>query len=62
MRKRKSSRRYTWEIRRLTATAAALVGLVDAPDEKSGLESAINDKNLKIRPEDQKRLIAVRHQ
>ncbi len=61
MRKRKGRRGYTWEIRRSTATPAAFIGLVDAPDEKSALETAIKDKKLQIRPEDQKRLIAVRH-
>jgi hypothetical protein len=58
MRKKKD---YTWEIHRVTATPAAFLGLVNAPDEKSALKAAIKDKNLKIRPEDQKRLIAVRH-
>ncbi len=58
MRKKKQ---YTWEIHRVTATPAAFIGLVEAPDEKSALETAIKDKKLQIRPEDQKRLIAVRH-
>ncbi len=58
MRKKKD---YTWEIHRVTATPAALLGLAEAPDEKSALKVAIKDKNLKIRPGDQKRLIAVRH-
>jgi hypothetical protein len=43
----------------LTASPAAFVGLVDAPDEASAKERAI--KQFAIRPEDQKRLIAVRH-
>ncbi len=60
MRKRKGQREYTWEIHRVTATPAAFIGLVEAPDEKSALERAIKDKNLEIRPGDQKRLIAVR--
>jgi hypothetical protein len=51
---------YTWEIRRLKASPAAFVGLVDAPDEASVVETAI--KGYDIRTEDQKRLIAVRHQ
>jgi hypothetical protein len=58
---RKRARELTWEIRRLTATPAALVGFVNAPYEKSALEIAIKDKNLKNRLEDQKRPIAVRH-
>ncbi len=37
MRKRKAQRGYTWEMRRLTGTPAAFIGLVDAPDEKSAL-------------------------
>ena len=61
MRKRRGKRAYTWEIRRITATPAAFVGLVDAPDAESALATAIKDKHLNIRAEDQKRLIAVRH-
>jgi len=50
----------TWEIRRLKASPAALVALVDAPDEASAIKRAV--KEYAIRPEDEKRLIAVRHQ
>jgi hypothetical protein len=40
MHKRKRAGELMWEIRRLTATPAALVGFVNAPDEKSALEIA----------------------
>jgi gamma-glutamylcysteine synthetase len=63
-RKRKSSQRQrrrvaTWQISRLRATPAAFIGLIDAPDAASAKERAI--KQFANRPEDQKRLIAVRH-
>ncbi len=57
--KRKPARSPTWEIRRLRATPAAFIGLVDAPDETSAVKAAI--KQFAIRPQDQKHLIAVRH-
>jgi len=50
----------TWEIRRLKASPAAFFGLVDPPDEAKANELAI--KQFAIRPEDQKRLIALWHQ
>jgi len=60
-RKNQRSRRVAaWQISRLRGTPAAFVGLVDAPDEKSAVAAAI--KLFAVRPEDQKRLIAVRHQ
>ena len=64
-RKRKSSQRQrrrvaTWQISSLRGTPAAFIGLVDAPDEATAKERAI--EQFAIRPEDQKRLIAVRHQ
>jgi hypothetical protein len=64
-RKRKSSQRQrrrvaTWQISRLRGTPAAFIGLIDAPDAASAKERAI--KQFAIRPEDQKRLIAVRYQ
>jgi hypothetical protein len=55
---RKTKKEYTWEIRRLKASPAAFVGLVDAPDEASAVTGAI--KRFNVRPEDQGRLIAVR--
>ncbi len=58
--RKKPPRIPTWEIRRLKATPAAYIGLVDAPNEASAVKAAI--KQFAIRPEDQKRLIAVRHQ
>ena len=62
MRKRKSNQRQRrvtpWQISRLRGTPAAFVGLVDAPDAATAKERAI--KQFAIRPEDQKRLIAVR--
>ncbi len=57
--KKKELRTPTREIRRLKATPAAFIGLVDAPDETSAVKAAI--KQFAIRPQDQKRLIAVRH-
>ena len=60
-RKQRERRRVaTWQISRLRGTPAAFIGLVDAPDAASAKERAI--KQFSIRPEDQKRLIAVRHQ
>ena len=47
----------TWEIRRLKATPAAFIGLVDAPDETSAVRAAI--KQFAIPPRHQKSLIAV---
>ena len=60
MRRVRKTKERTWEIRRLKASPAALVGLVHAPDEASAIKRAV--KEYEIRPEDQKRLIAVRHQ
>jgi hypothetical protein len=62
MRKSKPVRKKapTWEIRRLKATPAAFVRLVDAPDETTAVKAAI--KQFAIPPRDQKSLIAVRHQ
>ena len=58
---RKRERRVaTWEVSRLKASPAAFIGLIDAPDEASAIKAAI--KQFTIRPQDQKRLIAVRHQ
>jgi len=59
-RKSKSQRRprvATWQISKLRGTPAAFVGLVDAPDADTAKERAI--KQFRVRPEDQKRLIAV---
>jgi ribosomal protein S2 len=57
---RKSKKDYTWEIRRLKASPAALVAVVDTPDETSAIKEAI--KQFNVQPEDQKRLIALRRQ
>jgi len=48
----------TWEVRRLTASPATFVGFVEAPDEAGAVKAAI--KQFDVRPQDQKRLIAVR--
>jgi hypothetical protein len=53
------ARARSWEIRRLKATPAAFVGLVDAPNEGSAIKAAI--KQFAIRPQDQKSLIALPH-
>jgi hypothetical protein len=58
--KEKQSPVPRWEIRRLKATPAAFIGLVDAPDQTSAVRVAI--KQFAIPPRDQKSLIAVRHQ
>jgi hypothetical protein len=62
-RKRKNQRQQrrvaTWQISKLRGTPAAFVGLIDAPDAATAKDRAI--KKFAIRPEDQKRLIAVRH-
>jgi len=60
MPKTKKRRTPTWEIRRIKATPAAFIGLVDAPDQASAVKAAI--KQYGIRPQDQKSLIALRHQ
>jgi hypothetical protein len=60
MRRVRKTKKPTWEIRRLKASPAAFIGLVDAPHEAKAKELAI--KQFEIRPEDRKRLIAVRHQ
>ena len=60
MRRVRKTKEFTWEIRRLKASPAALVGLVEAPDEASAIKRAV--KEYEIRREDHKRLIAVRHQ
>ena len=57
--RRAARRATTWQISRLRGTPAAFVGLVDAPDAATAKQRAI--KQFAIRPEDQKRLIAVRH-
>jgi hypothetical protein len=57
---RKTKKEYTWEIRRLKASPAAFVGLIDAADEATAVKVAL--KQFNVRPEDQKRLIALRHQ
>jgi len=59
MRRRKREKERTWEIRRLKATPAALIGLINAPDAAKAKERAI--KQFDIRPEDRGRLIAVQH-
>jgi hypothetical protein len=57
-RKNQRSRRVTtWQISRLRGTPAAFVGLIEAPDESGAIKAAI--KQFDVRPEDQKRLIAV---
>ena len=59
MRKSKKSARReppAWEVYRLKSSPAAFVGIVYAEDEKSALTTAIEEH--KIRPADQKRLIA----
>jgi hypothetical protein len=58
--KKKQRRTPTWQIGRLRGTPAAFVGLIDAPDAATAKGLAI--KQFAIWPEDQKRLIAVRHQ
>ena len=60
MPKRKSKRQQLqWEIRRLKASPAVFVGLVDAPDEAKAKELAI--KQFDIRKEDQDRLLVRRY-
>lgn len=59
MRRVRKTKERTWEIRRLKVTPAALIGLVNAPDEAKAKERAI--KQFEIRPEDRDRLIAVQH-
>ena len=59
-RESKKKKERTWEIRGLTASPAAFVGLVDAPDEAKAKALAI--KQFAIPPKDQKRLIALWHQ
>ena len=59
MRKKVRTKKYQWEVLRLKASPAAFVGLVYAPDEKTALKTAI--KELKIRPDDQGRLIVRPH-
>ncbi|MGA7912257.1 MAG: hypothetical protein WCC30_12020 [Candidatus Dormiibacterota bacterium] len=60
MPKRKSKRQQLqWEIRRLKASPAVFVGLVDAPDEAEAKELAI--KQFDIRKEDQDRLLVRRY-
>ena len=60
MPKRKSKRQQLqWEIRRLKASPAVFVGLVDAPDEDKAKELAI--KQFDIRKEDRDRLLVRRY-
>ena len=60
MPKRKSKRQQLqWEIRRLKASPAVFVGLVDAPDEAKAKELAI--KQFDIRKEDRDRLLVRRY-
>jgi hypothetical protein len=56
----KRRRVATWRVSRLRGTPAAFVGTVEAADEATAKERAI--KQFGVRPEDRKRLIAVRHQ
>ena len=56
----RKTKELTWAIRRLKASPAALVGLVEAPDEAAAIKRSI--KEYDVRREDHKRLIAVRHQ
>ncbi len=51
-------KQLAWEVLRLKSTPVAFMGLVYAPDEKSALETAI--KELEIRPEDRDRLLIRR--
>ena len=59
MPKAKKKRTPTWEIRRIKATPAAFIGLVNAPDKTNAVKAAI--KQFAIRPQDQRSLIAMRH-
>lgn len=58
-RQSRKSRVRTFEIIKLRGTPAAFVGLVDAPDAATAIRAAI--KLFRIRPEDQRRLLARLH-
>ena len=51
-------KQYTWNIYHIKGTPAALLGHVEAPDEETAIERAIEE--FKISPALQKRLLAQR--
>jgi hypothetical protein len=53
-----AGKQYSWAIYRLKGTPAKLLGNVEAPDEESAIEKAIEE--FKITRELQKRLLAQR--
>ena len=59
MRRVRKTKERTWEIRRLKASPAAFIGLVDAPDKEAALKAAI--KQFDIRKEDRDRLLVRRY-
>jgi hypothetical protein len=59
MRRVRKKKERTWEIRRLKASPAVFIGLVDAPDEAKAKELAI--KQFDIRKEDRDRLLVRRY-
>jgi 1,2-phenylacetyl-CoA epoxidase PaaB subunit len=52
---RKKEKLLQWEVLLIKASPAALIGLVEAPDEQTALKVAI--EQFKVRPVDQWRLI-----
>jgi hypothetical protein len=58
MRKRKSKSVPEWQVMRLRASPAPLVGYVSARDEKAALQAAI--KQFNVRSADQRRLVVLR--
>jgi hypothetical protein len=52
-------REYQWQVIRLKPSPAVFVGIVDAPDEASAKNLAI--EQFDIRPEDRDRLLIRRH-
>ncbi len=56
--KSKQKKPIQWKVYRLTASPAAFVGIVHAPDEKAALKAAV--KEFAITPQDQDRLLIRR--
>ena len=52
---------HSWRISRIRGTPAEFIGIVDAPDEKSAIQAAIEEYDI-TNPEQQKRLVAQRRE
>ena len=55
---RKPKQEYTWRVTLIRSTAARSLGNVEAPDEKTAIEKAVEE--FQLSPEQKKRLVVQR--